>query len=282
LFFYPFHDLYTGGLYDRIAPQDSYKSPVNLSLAIQGAFGRAEAVGYNVTFLYPEQGLDRLSQLMAGRAEVCYGRKVTAIDVAGREIAFSDGESLGYDQLISTLPLNQALAMAGLSVDSEPDPATAVLVYNIGARRGQRCPDDHWLYNPDARSGFHRVGFYSNVDRSFLPRSRREDNSAVSIYVERAYLEGHRPTDEEVAEYGRALVAELQSWGTIEEVDVLDPTWIEVAYTWSWPGSRWRQQAMRRLEEEGIYQVGRYARWYFQGIADSVRDGFYAGSSFSG
>jgi hypothetical protein len=28
--------------------------------------------------------------------------------------------------------------------------------------------------------------------------------------------------------------------------------------------------------------VGRYARWVFQGIADSIKDGFYAGACFQG
>lgn len=42
------------------------------------------------------------------------------------------------------------------------------------------------LYNPDAKSGFHRVGFYSNVDCSFQPKSARQANEGVSIYVERA------------------------------------------------------------------------------------------------
>jgi hypothetical protein len=74
-------------------------------------------------------------------------------------------------------------------------------------------------------------------------------------------------------------VAELQAWGFIEEAEVVDPTWIEVAYTWSWPGSRWKPEALRRLQEADIFQVGRYGRWIFQGIADSIRDGFYAGSS---
>ena len=31
------------------------------------------------------------------------------------------------------------------------------------------------------------------------------------------------------------------------------------------------------LEAHGIYQVGRYGRWAFQGIADSIRDGFIVG-----
>ena len=51
LFFDRFHALYTGGLYDRIAPQDAYKSPVDLALVIKGAFGGVEPVGYN-TVLY--------------------------------------------------------------------------------------------------------------------------------------------------------------------------------------------------------------------------------------
>jgi hypothetical protein len=50
--------------------------------------------------------------------------------------------------------------------------------------------------------------------------------------------------------------------------------------TWSWPGSRWRELALRKLEEHRIFQVGRYGRWIFQGIADSIRDGFILGSSF--
>jgi hypothetical protein len=45
-FFFPFHALYTAGLYQSIAPQDAYKSPVNLGMAIQGAFEQAESVGY--------------------------------------------------------------------------------------------------------------------------------------------------------------------------------------------------------------------------------------------
>jgi hypothetical protein len=34
------------------------------------------------------------------------------------------------------------------------------------------------------------------------------------------------------------------------------------------------------LEDNGIYQIGRYGRWRFQGIVDWIRDGFAAGRSF--
>ncbi|MBP8000553.1 MAG: FAD-dependent oxidoreductase [Chloroflexi bacterium] len=279
LFFYPFHDLYTSGLYEHIAPQDAYKSPVDLTQVIQGTFSAAQAAGYNVTFVYPIEGLNTLAQRMADFAHIAYNKRVVALDTRRKKLYFQDGGSLVYDTLLSTLPLNKMMLLTDIAVEAEPDPYTSVLVLNIGAVRGRQCPDDHWLYNPDAKSGFHRVGFYSNVDASFLPQSTRADHKTVSIYVERAYAGGTQPTPAEVKTYCDDVVAELQSWGFIEEAEVVDPTWIEVAYTWAWPASRWKPEALRRLQEADIYQVGRYGRWVFQGIADSIRDGFYAGSS---
>ena len=101
----------------------------------------------------------------------------------------------------------------------------------------------------------------------------------MSIYVEKAYREGEKPDKAELEVLCKAIVEELKDWGWIEEAEVVDPTWIDVAYTWSWPGSKWRQKALKVLEEHGIYQVGRYARWVFQGIADSIRDGFLVASA---
>jgi len=281
LFFEPFHELYTAGLFREIAPQDAYKTPVDLSLVIQGAFDDVPPVGYNATFVYPEGGLNVLAQQMAERCRIQYGKRVVKIDVRNHELFFEEGTGTRYETLISTLPLNQVLEMTGLEVGEPADPYTSVLVLNIGAKRGPKCPSEHWVYVPRSKAGFHRVGFYSNVDVSFLPRKARERNDRVSIYVERAYPGGQRPNDTELDEYRQTAIADLQNCGWIGEVEVADATWIEVAYTWSRPGSRWRQKALKVLEEHDIYPVGRYARWVFQGIADSVREGLLAGSAIN-
>ncbi|MCB0211819.1 MAG: FAD-dependent oxidoreductase [Anaerolineae bacterium] len=279
-FFEPFHGLYTAGLHTRIAPQDAYKSPINISQVLRGTFNEAAPVGYNVTFVYPQAGLNTLAQEMARRCDIRYGKQVTHIDPHRHEVAFADGTMQPYEHLISTLPLNKMLEMTGLAVDAEPDPYTSVLVLNIGATKGPKCPTEHWLYNPDAKSGFHRVGFYSNVDTSFLPQSSQAANDRVSIYVERTYIGGQKPSTQEIQIYADAVVRELQQWQFIAQPEVVDPTWIEVAYTWAWPGSTWKAAALRRLEEHHIFQVGRYGRWLFQGIADSIRDGFMVGAAF--
>jgi len=279
MFFGPFHGLYTAGLWKQIAPQDGYKSPIDRALVIRGALEATPPAGYNTTFIYPEQGLNTLAQQMAQQCEVHYGKQVVRVDLERKYVSFADGSMAGYELLISTLPLNKMLEMTGVRLEEESSPYTSVLVLNIGAKRGPCCPEDHWIYVPRSKAGFHRVGFYSNVDSSFLPKSCQASRARVSIYVEKAYPGGERPSPEEVAAYSEATVEELGEWGFLSDAEVVDPTWIDVAYTWSRPGSRWRATALRFFEEHDIIMVGRYGRWVFQGIADSIRDGFVVGAS---
>lgn len=279
LFFGPFHDLYTAGLWRRIAPQDGYKSPVSLSQAIQGAIGEAPAVGYNVSFLYPKDGLDALVQGMANRCKVHYNHRVVKIDLQRKLVHFANGTETPYANCIATLPLSHLVELADLQIEVAPDPYTSVLVLNIGGLKGHRYPYDHWLYTPDSRAGFHRIGFYSNVDSSFLPASSRTTGERTSIYVERSFKQGTKISSVEIDNYKEAAILELQEMGFMQDVEAIDPTWIEVAYTWSWPESKWRQEAIDKLEEHGVYPVGRYARWRFQGIADSIRQGLMAGAA---
>jgi protoporphyrinogen oxidase len=275
-FFGPFHDRYTAGLWTEIAPQDPYKSPVDHRLVEQGAKGEAAAAGYNVEYLYPTPGLDALARRLAEGTTVHYDHRAVAVDPDRKQVAFANGQTVRYDVLVSTIPLNRMVEMVGLDDVGAPDPSTSVLVLNIGARRGARCPDDHWLYVPDSEAGFFRVGCYSNVEPDFLPAAGRDER--ISLYVERAYPDGARPTPAEVDTYADRVVAELRDWDFIGEVEVVDPTWIDVAYTWKRPGSTWRERALDALAARDIWMVGRYARWTFQGIADSIRDGLVTGS----
>jgi len=281
LFFDPFHEMYTAGLWKKIAPQETYKTPVNLSFVIQGASNETPSIGYNVNFIYPIGGLNTLAQRMASKCDIQYGKRVIHIDVEEKVVYFKDGSSMHYEALLSTLPLNRMMEMTGLTLEEKPDLFTSVLVINIGAIKGPRCPKEHWVYIPRARNGFHRVGFYSNVDVSFLPEFAHENKDCVSIYVERAYPGGQRPTGAEVKALCHDVVRELQEWEWIREAEVVDPTWIDVAYTWSWPGSKWRERALQILGGHDVYQVGRFARWVGYGISDSICDGLMAGAAIN-
>lgn len=279
LFFAPFHELYTAGLWRSVAPQDPYKSPVRLDDVVAGAFRSAKPAGYNTTFVYPTKGLDELSRKLAEQTDVHFGHRVVAIDAEQRRISFSNGFEVDYQRVLSTLPLNRMLSLTDLPYLQETqDPATSVLVVNIGGVRGAEAPDDHWVYVPRSQSGFHRVGFYSNVDTSFLPDDL-EGPERISIYVELGRPEGLGGLSEDADALAADVVDELLEWNWLETAEVVDPTWVEVGYTWARPGSMWKQGALRTLADKDIFQIGRYGRWQFQGIADSLRDGFMAGAA---
>ena len=279
LFFRPFHERYTAGLYGRIAPQDDYKTPVDVKRMIRGALNQTEAVGYNTTFLYPTDGLDALVGKLAEGVSIEYAKRCVRVDLKAKELHFDDGSGTGYDSLISTLPLPIVLAQTGLQTQARPDPHTGVVVLNIGAFRGDRCPDYHWIYVTRSKGLFHRVGFYTNVDRHFAPPD--DVRERVGLYVERAFSGGTRLTAAEIEQYRQTTLAELQEWGIIGDVEVCDVSTVDVAYTWQWQDSGWRGEALKLLDQHGVLQVGRYARWVFQGIADSVRDGLMAGATLA-
>jgi protoporphyrinogen oxidase len=272
LFFFPFHELYTAGLYTEIAPQFKFKTPVNRELILEGARSATPPAGYNTTFIYPEDGLDSLIRNMAEKCHINFNKKVVKVDIENKEVIYEDGRHIKYERLISTLSLDSIIKMTGIEAGT-PDPYTSVLVVNIGAKKGGKCPDYHWLYIPKSKANFHRVGFYSNVDNSFLPISSREAEDKVSIYVEKAYKGGQRPTNAEIDKLCKDVVKELQEWSFISETDAVDATWVEVAYAWQYPGSNWKERAMNILEENDIYQVGRYGQWKSQGLVDSMNDG---------
>lgn len=225
-FFYPFHEAYTQGLYDKIAPQDMHKQP--------------SREGYNPRFAYPQEGLSYLIDQMASKCEI-RKEEIVSIDPEKRLI---NGQP--YDKIISTIPLNRIMAMIR---DDDPDPATSVAVMNIGAEKGCKCPDYHWIYLPRP---LYRVGFYSNVNPEFAPPGH------VSIYCEGTHMD---------------TVKLLQKWEWIGKIKYADTKFIYPAYTWRMPDSTWREDSIAFLKEKGILQIGRYGAWRFQGIAESIKEG---------
>lgn len=152
-------------------------------------------------------------------------------------------------------------------------------VVHIGARRGLACPDARWLYIPRSEHGSRRVGFTSNVDPGLLPAGARRDGDRAGANVERPFRAGARPGPAEGGRRVAGVIEELRGSGLIGQVDGAHADRIEVACTWSRPVSTWRMEALDALRKKGIHQIGRDGRRQFQGITDSSRDGFVAGSA---
>lgn len=119
----------------------------------------------------------------------------------------------------------------------------------------------------------HRVGFYSHVDRSFLPARYRTRDDVVAIYAERSFPADASLDDAARAKIAAEIIDELKEWNFIKEAITADASYTNPAYTWSRRGSSWAQQAMQQLAQCGIIQIGRYGAWRFQGMMESFEQG---------
>lgn len=256
MFFMPFNEKYTAGLYDEVMQYDEFKSPP------------AGSQGFVATYCDPVDGLSALVKKMTEKCKITYNKRAVQILTADHTIIFADGSSKAYDKLISTIPLNQLLGACGRP--SKELLYTSVLVLNIGAEKAVNTPKEHWLYVPFCKNNFYRLGFYSNIDPTRAPEGK------VGLSVEMAFSAEYDYEDLDIPFIIKNVVDELQAWGMIGETIVVDPTWVKYAYTWL-KSKEPRDEALSWLKERDIISTGRYGSWHFCGMVDSIKMGFEVG-----
>jgi protoporphyrinogen oxidase len=251
LFFFPFNNKYTDGLFTKVIQDDPDKTP------------RPGNRGYNATFHYPVSGLGNLIKKLAQENVVAYNKTVAKIDLKNKQVFFADGTTQKYDRMISTLPLARLAVYAGM--EDVNLPYTGVLVSNIGAKAGPKMPKRHWVYVPGNDYNFFRVGFYTNVNPQFAPEGY------VALYVERAW-QGPPPGENEAQGYITQVLRQLSELGWITNPEVGTMNHVSVAYTWLYPKHK-REDYLKFFKEHDVYSIGRYGKWKFQGIMESINDG---------
>lgn len=257
IFFSPFNRKYTQGLYETVLLEHPEKSPT-------------KGKGYNTKFYYPIGGLDKLADRMADPLNIHYNKTVDRIDTKKKFVKFTDGSEVNYNNLISTMPLTVLLRKCGIDIpkitkQANSMPSTSVFVMNVGCEVGLDMPEDHWIYIPFSKSDFYRVGFYSNVDQSFAPEGK------ASLYCEMSFV--GEPNMDNLMTNANVFLDELRSRGWIGKIDVVRTDIIRPAYTWVFPHTQ-INECLDYLKTLGIHSTGRYGKWRFQGISESIRDGW--------
>ncbi|MBI2837993.1 MAG: FAD-dependent oxidoreductase [Acidobacteria bacterium] len=148
---------------------------------LRGAFSPQNSCGPNRVFWYPlEGGIEALPRAMIARLPPDRLRlNATVADVDGRRqaVGLADGSRIGYDHLITTVPLPSLIRMLGCEVPSGIRELAANLHHNtvhtinIGLHGALPDPWDrmHWVYLPEAGTVFHRVSFPSNFSGAMTP-----------------------------------------------------------------------------------------------------------------
>ena len=168
----------------------------SITEAIDGALSdQTKKFGYNTIFYYPKEG--GIQALAFAFAKPLTGvrleTEVTAIDLSKKEVTTSVGETLAYDHLVTTLPLARFLKLTK-PLPLEIQAALSLLrwnsVYNLnlGIARAN-ISDKHWIYFPEKKYRFYRVGFPMNFSTHMTPPG------CSSMYTEISYTPGNHPDD---------------------------------------------------------------------------------------
>jgi protoporphyrinogen oxidase len=246
-----------------------------LEEVVNGALGLTnKGMGYNPKFIYPKNGgIDCLPQALARPVNrIHMNEAVESIDPKRKCLVMTSGREETYDFLISSLPLPIAFKMLRdtpekLVANARRLRAISVLNINIGIDR-PGISDQHWVYFPEDQYVFSRVGFPMNFSKAVGPEG------ASSAYIEIT----HQPNDKlNVEEMFDRSLRDLQKCGILQSSDrvltrhVLDIRFAYVVF------DEHRQQHLQSLvdylESRDIFTAGRYGRWDYYSMEDSILSG---------
>lgn len=247
----------------------------SLEEVVNGALGLTnKGMGYNPRFVYPKHGgIDRLPQALAKPIkDVCVNETVARIDAKKKYVRLTSGREESYECLITTLPLPLTYRLLtdtsdSLKYDADRLHAISVLNLNIGVDR-PGVSGQHWIYYPEDQFIFSRVGFPANFSKSVAPEG------TSSMYVEITHQPDEKLNIEET--FDRAI-AGLQKCGILHSGDkVLTRHVIDIKYAYV-VFDEHRQANLQKLidylESRDIYTAGRYGRWDYYSMEDSILSG---------
>ncbi len=235
---------------------------------------------YNSRFWYPRRGgigalVDGLAQGLT-RASVM--EAVSGLDLARREVRTSRGRTLGFDALLSSLPLTTLCRLSGdaeLIAAAAPLTHSATVNINLGIRGalGASFGDAHWVYVPQPELPFYRVGAYSNISDGMCPPGHS------SVYIEIG-VPGDRVDAIDLAgELEPRVLDALETLGWLrrEQIVCRVSTVIPCAYVHHTPERDARVARIEaRLAEHGVRSIGRYGSWDYTSMEDSIVAGIDA------
>ena len=275
LFFFPYNEkVFARGLGGITAEWTTWSVPVPRPDEVRdGARGdNRQTYGYNVSFLYPRRSsIEVLPQRLArGLAGLRLDTAVREVDTRRRRLTTSRGEVLDYDRLIATIPLPALLRTlqprpARLGAWLRALTASSMLVLNLGVR-GAPATRAHWVYYPEPRWSFLRVGYYAGFAPHLAPRGHH------SLYVELGFR-GAADIDALTRRARRDLVAaqviRRQRDIVAEHRVVLSPAYVD--YTRA--RARVLPEIVCTLRRHGIALAGRYGRWEYGSMDSSMAQG---------
>ncbi len=226
--------------------------------------------GPNNTFRFPEYGgtgmiWEKVANLV-GRESISLGKEVSGIDPGTKTVHFCDGSRDSYDALVSTLPIDRLVDLAGFDALK---PAASALKFStsyiVGVGLSGEPPEPLskkcWMYFPESNCPFYRVTVFSNYSPNNVP-----DPSTQWSLMAEVSESTRKPVDpDRVVD---STIKGMLATGLIDESHEILSKWSYRAHYGYPTPSLGRDAALNAihpmLERQQIYSRGRFGGWKYE------------------
>jgi len=231
-------------------------------------------LGYNAFFWYPKKGgISEVSQALSSQVKNIFKAcKINKIDLKRKEIDLGVGRRKRFDFLVSTIPLPDMLYL----INKIPKDIitcfknlrwNSVFNLNLGIER-KLTNSWHWIYFPDKKFSFFRVGFPHNFSTSLVPSDK------TSLYIEVSYSTNKPINKNDIV---TRIKDDLEEAGILTKADqicVEDINDIKYAYP-IYDNNYYQSRAkiLKFLVQNNIIPCGRYGSWRYMSMEDVILDG---------
>jgi UDP-galactopyranose mutase len=190
-------------------------------------------------------------------------------------VIFKNGHQEKYKKLVSTIPLRDFLSLiinetsTNLSNTSKYLKCTSVVNFNLGFNKEEISPY-HWIYFPEKKYPFYRLGFWNNISSLLVP-----DNTGA-LYGEYSYRADTKNLKTINKNVSKSIEQVLYLFGLKEKNIIvkknLDINCAYVIY------DQWRERNIKKilniLAQHSVYSIGRYGAWKYASMQEAVLDGY--------
>jgi len=241
--------------------------PPSKDLILKGAVRRnpEQSAGYNAAFYYPERGgISEVIKPLAKGKNIIFGAGVREIDL-NKKIIFTGKGKISFDSIISTIPLpvllNRLKGCPRMQKLSKKLKWVSVKNTNLVLKKNFSGMD-HWIYFPEKKFPFYRIGFLSNF--SSVPAG------FSNLYIEESFRNSKTK---------RTGVGPILKFLRLTKKSLLVQKDLSIPFAYVIYDNE-REKVLPEifgfLKKHGIISTGRFGGWKYSTMEDSLEDGLAA------
>lgn len=217
---------------------------------------------HNSTFLYPKGGAIEYVNSIFSRldpSKISLNEELLSVDLK-KKIARTNKREIQYERIISSASLPELLTRCGIAYDENVYTWNKVLVLNLGFDKKGVDRVNHWIYFPEKKYCFYRIGYYDNIF----------NDSRLSLYIELGF---DKYSKIDVKANLKAVLEDLQKAGIITDHQlvshwsvVMNPAYVHINST----SEKDKEEKLKFLEQNDVYSIGRYGGWKYISIEENM------------